>query len=361
MKNDNETTTTHKIAPETLSQKPQFLHAVIEEIYRCTPLNNFKKNFALVAKATASHIAVSQELANNTQHSFRKTLSYVNTMIYHTERFSDDQKEAIGKWVHQEFIAFCLLGSWPSRSFSKPQNIAGDHHTIKQIYGGGIQGERNTGHVVNLCFFNEPACKAVANRKQYMKNYILKKVESLQKEKYHVTSIASGPAEEIFDVFDSMEKDAYSTLKVTGIDMDKRACASVDDRIQEKKLNTYFSTQAHNVLSLGKYTYLNSTQDLVYSMGLVDYFSDKLAVKILNNIYHMLKPHGEVIIGNFHTNCDSRLFLDYLLDWKLIYRTEQDMCRLFSLSKFGNSPVNIDYEEQGVNMLARCVKPLSTD
>ncbi|EGG93845.1 regulatory protein [gamma proteobacterium IMCC1989] len=361
MKNCNEISTSHEHSPEKLTQNSQFLHAIIEEVYRCTPLNNFKKNFALVAKSAASHIAVTQELANNTQHSFRKTLSYVNTMIYHTERFSDDQKEAIGKWIHQEFIAFCLLGSWPSRSFSKPQNIAGDHHTIKQIYGGGIQDDRNTGHVVNLCFFNEPACKAVANRKQYMKNYILEKIEHLQQEKYHVTSIASGPAEEIFDVFDSMEKDAYSTLKVTGIDMDKRACASVDDRIQEKKLNAYFSTQAHNVLSLGKYTYLNNTQDLVYSMGLVDYFSDKLVIKILNNIYQMLKPHGEVIIGNFHTNCDSRLFLDYLLDWKLIYRTEQDMCRLFSLSKFGNSPVNIDFEEQGVNMLARCVKQPPTD
>jgi len=279
MNNHNETVITQKKLPELITQQSQFLQAIIEEVYRCTPLNNFKKNFALVAKASASHIAVSQELANNTQHSFRKTLSYVNTMIYHTERFSDDQKEAIGKWIHQEFIAFCLLGSWPSRSFSKPQNIAGDHHTIKQIYNGGIQDDFNTGHVVNLCFFNEPACKAVGNRKQYMKNYILKKVSSLDHEKYSVTSIASGPAEEIFEIYASMDKNAYSTLTVTGIDMDKRACASVDDRIQAQKLQAYFSTQAHNVLSLGKYTYLNNTQDLVYSMGLVDYFSDKLVIK----------------------------------------------------------------------------------
>ena len=356
MKNHNEIATSHEQPPEKSTQNTQFLHAIIEEVYRCTPLNNFKKNFALVAKSVASQIAVTQELANNTQHSFRKTLSYVNTMIYHTERFSDDQKEAIGKWVHQEFIAFFLLGSCSSRSFNKPQNIAGDHHTIKQIYNGGGKSECAISQVVNLCYLEEPASKAVKNRKQYMKNYILEKTRLPQQERYNVTSIASGPAEEIFDVFDSMKKDAYSILKVTGIDMDKRACASVDDRIQERKLNTYFSTQAHNVLSLGKYTYLNSTQDLVYSMGLVDYFSDKLVIKILNNIYQMLKPHGEVIIGNFHTNCDSRLFLDYLLDWKLIYRTEQDMCRLFSQSKFGSSPVKIDFEEQGINMLARCVK-----
>jgi hypothetical protein len=234
MKNCNDITTSHENPPETLTQNSQFLHAIIEEVYRCTPLNNFKKNFALVAKTAASHIAVSQELANNTQHSFRKTLSYVNTMIYHTERFSDDQKEAIGKWIHQEFIAFFLLGSCSSRSFNKPQNIAGDHHTIKQIYNGGGQSECAISQVVNLCYLEEPASKAVKNRKQYMKNYILEKTRLLQQERYHVTSIASGPAEEIFDVYDAMDKNAYSTLKVTGIDMDKRACASVDDRIQEK-------------------------------------------------------------------------------------------------------------------------------
>ncbi|MFT6221297.1 MAG: cyclopropane fatty-acyl-phospholipid synthase-like methyltransferase, partial [Candidatus Endobugula sp.] len=84
---------------------------------------------------------------------------------------------------------------------------------------------------------------------------------------------------EVFNIYDELDKKAYAKLKVIGIDMDKRACASVDDRIYAKKLQAYFSTQAHNVLSLGKYTYLNNTQDLVYSMGLVDYFSDKLVIK----------------------------------------------------------------------------------
>ncbi len=93
-------------------------------------------------------------------------------------------------------------------------------------------------------------------------------------------------------------------------------------------------------------------------MGLVDYFKDRATIKIINRMFDMLKPGGEIVIGNFHVSCNSRAFLDYLLDWKLIYRTEEDMRRLFSKSSFGASEVIIDFEPCGVNMLARCKKPL---
>ena len=75
-------------------------------------------------------------------------------------------------------------------------------------------------------------------------------------------------------------------------------------------------------------------------------------------MYDMLKPGGEVVVGNFHISCGSRVFLDYMLDWKLVYRTEEDMKRLFSLSKFGSSEVSVDFESEGVNMLARCTKKM---
>lgn len=278
-------------------------------------------------------------------------------MIYHTDRFNEEQRDLIGQWMHQEFIAFCLLGSWPSRSFRKPQNIAGDHHMIKQIYQQGSDEKRATGEAVNYCFLQEPACKAVANRKYYIKDVILEKI-SQKIEPLSIASIASGPAEEILEVFEHLGKDNYSKLKASGIDIDKRACASVDDQILEHRLQHYFSTHASDILKLSPVPNHLSGQDLVYSMGLVDYFKDRATVKIINRMYDMLKPGGEIIIGNFHVSCNSRIFLDYLLDWKLIYRTEEDMRRLFAQSSFGNSQVTVDFEPGGVNMLARCTKAL---
>ncbi len=333
-----------------------FLNNVIGEIYHRTPLNEFKESFSEVAQATRINASVDKELMRRTQKAFRKILSYVNTMLYHTPSYNKEQRTIIGKWVHQEFLSFCLLGNWPARSLNKPQNIAGDHHTIKQIYRNADQEKRDVGHVVNYCFLQEPACKAVKNRKSYVQDKILNKIESAHNESVKIASIASGPAEEIFDVYELLGKENRHLLKAVGIDIDKRACASVDDRIYEEKLNNYFSTHAINVLKLSPPPKTMQNHDLVYSMGLIDYFKDRATVKILNAMHSMLKPGGEIIVGNFHDTCESRVFLDHILDWKLIYRTEEDMHRLFEQSLFKGAEVTVDFESEGVNMLARCKK-----
>ena len=42
-------------------------------------------------------------------------------------------------------------------------------------------------------------------------------------------------------------------------------------------------------------------QDLMYSMGLIDYLSDKTIVRLLNFVHENLRAGGKVILGQFHT------------------------------------------------------------
>ncbi len=97
-------------------------------------------------------------------------------------------------------------------------------------------------------------------------------------------------------------------------------------------------------------------QNLIYSIGLIDYFQDKLVIHLLNWIYDTLAPGGKAILGNFDPRCPNRVFMDYVLEWRLIYRTPDDMRRLFAESKFGDRPVDIGYEQEGVNLFASCRK-----
>ncbi len=340
------------------SKSSEFLNQITEEIIHTTQLMKFKNLFAKAAKESKKNEDIEHDLVIEIQQSFRQIISSVNQMIYHSGRFTQDQCETVGQWIHEQFLPYCLLGSWPDRSWRKPQNIAGDHYTIKQIYQNGSAEKTSLGKLINHCFFNEPACRAVLNRKMYVKNAILEKIRN--NESTSVVSVASGPAEEILSVYSELGKERYSELRAVGLDIDKRACAAVDDQINSNTLQNYFSTYAMNILKVNPLPANLKNQDLVYSMGLIDYFKDRATVKIINNMYEMLKPGGEIIIGNFHVSCESRLFLDYLLDWKLIYRTEDDMRRLFSQSAFGNNICTIDFEGEGVNMLVRCTKnPLS--
>lgn len=98
-------------------------------------------------------------------------------------------------------------------------------------------------------------------------------------------------------------------------------------------------------------------QDLMYSMDLIDYFSDKTVIRLLNYAYDMLKPGGKVMLGQFHNSNPSRGMMDTVMEWKLIHRDEDDMNRIFMASKFGCGASEIIFDGTGVQMVASCVKP----
>lgn len=97
-------------------------------------------------------------------------------------------------------------------------------------------------------------------------------------------------------------------------------------------------------------------QDLMYSIGLIDYFGDRFVVQLLDFIHDQLKPGGSVVLGNFHPKNSTRALMDHVLEWKLIHRDEDDMHRLFALSKFGKAADAIHFEEEGINLFAQCRK-----
>ena len=97
-------------------------------------------------------------------------------------------------------------------------------------------------------------------------------------------------------------------------------------------------------------------QDLIYSIGLIDYFNDDFVVKLLNYIHGALATGGKVILGNFHPRNPDKALMDHVFDWRLIHRTEADMDRLFRASAFQRDCTNVRFEEQGINLSADCVK-----
>ena len=79
-------------------------------------------------------------------------------------------------------------------------------------------------------------------------------------------------------------------------------------------------------------------------------------MKLIDYIYSILAPGGRVILGNFHPDNQNKVLMDHILDWKLIHRSEADMDRPFTLSKFGRTTTNIWFEQEGINLFAECVK-----
>ena len=52
----------------------------------------------------------------------------------------------------------------------------------------------------------------------------------------------------------------------------------------------------------------------------------------------------------------SKALMEHVLEWKLIHRTEDDLNRLYHRSYFAEPATRIQFEEQGINLFAECVK-----
>ncbi len=84
-------------------------------------------------------------------------------------------------------------------------------------------------------------------------------------------------------------------------------------------------------------------------MGLFDYLTAPVAAAVIKKLYQLLKPGGEMAIGNFYVANPSRAYMEYWHDWKIIHRTEDDLLRL--ADNLPGAEVEVLFDETRIQML----------
>lgn len=265
-------------------------------------------------------------------------------------------KDEIGVWLQRELLPYIALTEVCERMYAKPRGYAGDYATIAQIYANVSGGTGRLGPTIDRAFLESPPSVAVRNRRAMLVDEVLATVSAAGGAEAHVTSLACGPAAEIFDVYGRLP--SPDRLAVTLVDIDLQALASVADKRDAQKLQRQITLSNENLIGLavGHTETTIRQQDLVYSAGVIDYLGDALVVQLINAVHTMLKPGGRIILGSFHPRNRCKAFMDHVLDWRLIHRTETDVDQLFQRSVFARASTRIWFEEQGINLFAECVK-----
>jgi SAM-dependent methyltransferase len=219
------------------------------------------------------------------------------------------------------------------------------------MYVDAPAGTGRLGPLLDRCVLDQPAGRAVQNRRGLLSEEIRAVLDTHPEREVRVTSLASGPAAELFDVYAALA--TPQRLHATCIDIDTQALEFVAARLPASLKDLVRLENGNLVyLALGRTRLDLPPQDLVYSIGLIDYFNDRFVVNLLNYVHGLLRPGGRCILGNFHTSNPTRAFMDHVLDWTLIHRTEDDMHRLFAASAFGGPCERIRFEASGVNLFA---------
>jgi CRP-like cAMP-binding protein len=265
-------------------------------------------------------------------------------------------QQDVALFLRQELLPFMLHSRSCERAYTKPRGYAGDYLVIDMLYAKERAGVGRLGPLVDEYFLGLSVCQAVRNRRGLLLEVFLELLESAADEQLRITSLACGPAREIFDFFERVGDPSKALFHC--LDLDFQALSSVSRVAEERGIERSIRLMQENLILLatGRRKTNLPPQDLMYSIGLIDYFQDKFVIKLLDWIYDSLRPSGMAVLGNFDPKNPDRAFMDYVLEWPLIYRTPDDMRRLYASSKFNGNPVEVRYEQQGINLFASCCK-----
>ena len=334
-------------------------HQTTEELQElAASLDEFKRLVRDAAEeANGNEEGVSDETSDSVRARLRSMSARFNEVAGDRSGMPESARREIGRRVQLEMLPYLLLTDTARRFYTKPRGYAGDYYTIEMIYRNRPSGFGAVGRLIDSEFLENPAACAVRNRRAMLAEEIQQTIGRQGGDPARVMSIACGPAREVFDVYEQLA--APSSLRASLLDIDEEALDFVAAELQSKGLADHVSLYNENVLYLavGRRKLDLDPQDLIYSVGLVDYFNDKTVARLIDYAYTLLKPGGKLILGNFHPDNTCKAFMDHVLEWRLIHRSEEDMDRLFSQSAFGRPCTKIRFEQEGINLFAECVKP----
>ena len=90
----------------------------------------------------------------------------------------------------------------------------------------------------------------------------------------------------------------------------------------------YFQRSVHQILrsaAQGDTDEELSDYDVVYCAGLFDYLSQRVCQRLVDLFCKMAKPGGLVIVTNVASSNPRRACMEYLMEWNLIHRSEEEM------------------------------------
>lgn len=225
-----------------------------------------------------------------------------------------------------------ILGAFARRCYQKPLGYPGDFEAMNMAYDWRQEGERLSDKLIHRVGLEVGEC--IANRMTMMRQIIAEVVAEQSLEAVHITSLGSGPAREIVDYLKiaSLPRAVDFTL----VDQDHAALSHAYERslpeiMRHKGQATLSCLQASfaQLLKTGELFGKLPSQDLIYSVGLIDYLSARRAKALVESLYQHLAPGGRLIVANMKAGPDSTIWpVEFITDWSLAYRSGRELLEL---------------------------------
>jgi hypothetical protein len=87
---------------------------------------------------------------------------------------------------------------------------------------------------------------------------------------------------------------------------------------------------------------------LIYASGLFDYLEPRAGALLVKRMFGALEPGGSLLVPNLTPANDEIAYLEAIMDWWMVYRTEAEMRQLAASAHLGRSArVQVSSTSQG--------------
>jgi SAM-dependent methyltransferase len=233
------------------------------------------------------------------------------------------------------------------RAFAKPRGYAGDAVMLDFIYhhpanNGYLAAATPRGRASTGFSTNTPAPRGVRNRAWLLAT----EIDALcaRNPKAEILSLACGHQREALH---SRAVQSRSFGRFVALDQDEKSLEVVRADVGPLGVEAREGS-VKDVIARGRRL---GRFDFIYAAGLYDYLNDKVAARLLQSLFGMLKPGGKVWVANFLPGILDRPFMESLMDWWLVYRTADQMRELAAALPAGECSSSRVFVEHDANIV----------
>lgn len=231
----------------------------------------------------------------------------------------------------------------------KPYGYAGDFKIIEDVYENN---PRTLG--IDRLFDNYVQMSAISvavrNRKNDFKRMIVDHIKLSRKKTIRIMDLASGPCREILEMFNE-NNGLFDNVIIDCYDSDPHSLKFAKSRLAEFKNVSFYDENATRIAFRKDINSLISNKyDIIYSTGLFDYFEERIALRLIQNLKKLLNRKGKLMISDVRDKYSnpSVHFMEWVGEWALVYRSDDDFRRLFIDAGFKKNNLKYNFEQQGI-------------
>lgn len=231
------------------------------------------------------------------------------------------------------FINKVFLMRW---GYSKPSGYPGDYKLIEMLYDNKPFSEG-----LSFCgdkyLLQDSYVEAVRVRKDMMKSKLADFIKKMSSPELKIMNLGCGSCREIRELLHSSQFPFNKEVIFTLVDWDRAALEFSKKTLEEfRPLSIKFNFLQENIVNLyktpSKYLKILGKQDLIYSIGLADYFPDTMLGNIIKFCFRFLKYKGMLILAHKNVKVHKSIASDWFCDWYFYPRSEEDVKRIIDES-----------------------------